>query len=74
MGDQVIDVLCYSGFSYAERPEAILWQGKKINIKQCVQSRHTPDGKSFEVILENGWKVQLHYLEKEDRWIVSGII
>lgn len=73
MGDQVVEVQCYSGFAYAERPLSILWHGYRIEVIRCLQSQFTPEGKAFDVLLVNGWKVHLRYLNCEDHWIAEGI-
>jgi len=73
MGDQVVEVACYSGAAYAERPQALLWHGYKIEVTSCIQSQFTPEGKVFDVILANGWKIHLRYSFREDHWIAEGI-
>jgi hypothetical protein len=73
MGDQIVEVACYSGAFYAERPEAIFWHGNCFSISRCLRSQTTPIGKSFEVILDNGWQVQLQYLNQQDLWTASGL-
>ena len=73
MGDQVVEVDCYSGTSYAERPKALIWQGQKIKVTQIFSSRFTPGSKVFEVILENGWTLTLQYIIQADHWTASGL-
>jgi hypothetical protein len=73
MVDQVVEVDCYSGASYAERPKALLWRGEKIRVSQVLQSQQNPDARSFEVLLENGLVVRLHYLISNDRWLAGGL-
>jgi hypothetical protein len=72
MGDQIVEVDCYSGSTYAERPQAVIWHGKRIPIKRCLQSQQTPRGKLFDVLLEDDRIVRLLYLINEEHWIVSG--
>ena len=68
MGDQVIEVLCYAGIEYAERPLALLWQGKEIKVIQVLSAGITPDGKTFMVLLENGWQLNLRYQQSTQSW------
>jgi len=51
----------------------LLWQGKTFQISRCLRSQQMPAGKSFDVILENGWAVQLQYLYNENCWTASGL-
>jgi hypothetical protein len=73
MGDQVVEVDCYSGASYGERPKAIIWHSTKIVVSQVLSSQLSPDGKVFEVKLENGWTVTLRYFSQIDHWTASGL-
>jgi hypothetical protein len=73
MGDQVVEVACYSGSSYAERPQKLFWQGNEFQITRWLRSQQIPAGRSFDVILENGWTIQLKYLYNENHWIASSL-
>jgi hypothetical protein len=73
MGDQVVEVDCYSGASYAERPRALIFHGNKIEVSQILCSQLTPGSKVFKVILENGWTVTLQYSLQADHWTASGL-
>jgi hypothetical protein len=73
MGDQVVKVACYSGYAYAERPIAMFWCGNRYPISRCLRSQFTPNGKSFEVILDNGWQIRLEYLNRQDLWTANGL-
>jgi hypothetical protein len=72
MGDQVVEVACYSGASYAERPEAVIWRGQRLSIARILKDQITPTGKSFNVILDNGWSIRLQYLNQQTQWIAFG--
>jgi hypothetical protein len=73
MGDQVVEVQCYSGASYAERPIALIWQGSQYKISSVLSSQFTPSGKRFEVVLENGCTISLYYQTNSDLWTASGL-
>lgn len=73
MGDQVVDVECYSGASYAERPLVLFWRGERYPVSSVLSSQVTPGGKRFDVELENGWTVSLIYRSQIDQWTASGL-
>lgn len=73
MGDQVVSVECYSGISYADRPRAIYWQGKRLEITHILGSQLAPDSKLFEVVLENGTSIKLRYWFQSELWTASGL-
>jgi hypothetical protein len=74
MGDQVtVQVECYSGSAYAERPEALFWQGTRIKILKILKTWRTPDGKAFTVELETGSVATLFYNEQIDTWTTSAL-
>jgi hypothetical protein len=72
MGDQVVDVTCYSGETYAERPLNVLWQGNQLSVIKILREQLCPGYKSFDVILDNGWKVELQYHFGDDLWKALG--
>jgi hypothetical protein len=73
LGDQVVEVACYSGSAYAERPQKLFWQGNEFLITRCLRSQQIPAGMSFDVILENGCAVHLQFLYNENCWTASGL-
>ena len=65
-----VHVECYSGSRYAERPIAMLWQGKRLEIRQVLNSWRTPDGPGFDVVFGDERKFRLLYHEKCDTWSI----
>lgn len=70
---KTVPVECYSGSRYAERPTAVSWQGKRLEIRQVLQSWRTPDGPSFDVLVGDGRNFRLMYGERCDSWTVIHI-
>ena len=67
---KTVHVECYSGSRYAERPTAVHWQGKRLEIRQVLHSWRTPDGPGFDVVVDDERKFRLLYDEKYDRWSI----
>ncbi|MCD6473021.1 hypothetical protein J7K55_07950 [Candidatus Aerophobetes bacterium] len=63
-----IYVECYSGYKYADRPEAFVWKGKRYRIKNILKRWREEQGEFFIVEVEEGEKYTISYNEKEDRW------
>lgn len=67
---KIVHVECYSGSRYAERPIAVHWQGKRLEIRQVLNSWRTPDGPAFVVLVGDGRNFRLLYDERCDSWTV----
>ena len=63
-------VECYSGYTYAQEPVAIVWQGCRHPIAQVQRRWRTPEGPAFAVITETGELFQVQYIETEHCWTV----
>lgn len=65
--DQV-EVSCYSGYKYGERPYSFLWRGKVLKVA-CVEKEWLePEGRFFRVLTEDEDVYELCYNEMEDQW------
>jgi len=63
-------VECHAGYTYAERPTALLWGDKRLSVIEIMEWRHTPDGKYFQVRTEDDLALILIYNEFFDTWQV----
>ena len=61
-------VECHSGYTYAERPSAIRWEGKRLTIETVEQAWRVPGGRRFRVRTEDGRVFELFYGELYDEW------
>ena len=68
-----LKVICYSGYTYAERPESFIWQGNKYGIKEIEKEWLEPGEKYFQVRTENNKLFRLCYNEADDKWSMIGI-
>jgi len=64
-------VLCHSGYEYAQRPIAFQWEGEQLAITQVKGEWKTPDGKLFRVLTEGDQVFELHYNSLKDKWYIQ---
>jgi hypothetical protein len=63
-------VECHSDYTYAERPIAVRWQGRRLEI-QAIEARwRVPGGHGFRVRTEDDQILELFYAELYDEWRV----
>jgi hypothetical protein len=61
-------VECHSGYTYAERPTALRWQGERLEIDEIQQRWRVPGGLCFRVLVRDGRVFELFYGELYDEW------
>lgn len=66
--DVNLQVRCYAGYSYPERPVAFVWQGRPYEIEQILHRRRDPGGLHFRVRTREGEQFELSYQPVQDRW------
>lgn len=64
-------VECHSGFEYAERPTALLWEGQRLEITGILAQWRIPGGKRFRVRVADGREFELFYGELYDEWRIN---
>lgn len=64
-------VECYSGASYAERPTALTWQGRRLVIEEIERAWREPTGPAFRVRTMDGRRFELRYDESRDKWTIN---
>jgi len=63
-------VICRSDSHYAERPVAIVWQGRQLGILAILDRWRTPDGRWFRVVAGDDGIFELFYNEQWDEWSI----
>ncbi len=66
-------VECHSGFTYAERPIALQWEGDRLEIEQIEDSWRIPGGRRFRVRVQDGRVFELFYGELYDEWRIHAL-
>lgn len=61
-------VECHSGYTYAERPISLQWQGEKLAISEILETWRIPGGRKFRVVTEDERAFELFYGELYDEW------
>lgn len=63
-------VECHSGYTYAERPTALFYDGQRLPIVEIEARWRIPGGRKFRVRVEDGRIFELFYGELYDEWRV----
>ena len=66
--NSAVNVECHSGYTYAERPTAFVWRGRRYQIAQILKQWRTPDGPAFQVMTPDDSRFTLSYDESKDIW------
>jgi hypothetical protein len=61
-------VECHSGYTYAERPIALQWEGERLEIEEIEAQWRIPGGRRFRVRVIDGRVFELFYGELYDEW------
>jgi hypothetical protein len=63
-------VECRSEIAYAERPVALIWEGKRLLVSEVLLSSRIPEGMRFRVRTEDEQVFELVYDQARDTWLV----
>jgi len=74
MGLDKIIVKCYSGYTYAERPQSFLWQGVEYTVEETEKEWREPGGRHFQVCTGDNKLFQLCYNEAEEQWSIMELV
>ena len=66
----VVQVQCYSGHTYAERPMSFIWQGVVHEVREVEKEWQAPGEKHFRVRVDCGSSAELCYDVQKDEWRV----
>jgi len=68
-------VECYSGTTYADRPTALWWEGRRFVIQSILARWRTPGEVCFrvETVEPDARRLELFYSEVEDEWRVVDV-
>jgi hypothetical protein len=64
-------VECHSGYTYAQRPTAIHWEGQRCRVDAIMSEHNTPQGKNFRVRAVNGDIFTLLFDYKDKTWKIE---
>jgi hypothetical protein len=63
-----VQVHCYSGYNYAERPDSFLWQGELHRVQGIEKDWREPGERHFHIRTEDNKFLELCYNESKDEW------
>jgi hypothetical protein len=61
-------VECHSGYTYAERPVALRWEGERLEIAELLSGWRVPDGVCFRVCTRDERVFELCYHQQHATW------
>ena len=61
-------VECHSGFTYADKPVALSWENRRLEITGITAQWRSPQGCHFRVRTSNGQEFELSYREEDNEW------
>lgn len=64
-------VECHSGYTYAQRPVAVWWQGERVSVAHLDAEWRLPQGRGFCLHTHDGSVFALTYSELNDSWQVE---
>lgn len=72
MESRAVDpVECRSDRDYADRPLALTWEGRRLEIAEILASWRGPGEKGFRVKTTDGQAFELAYRELPDEWHIQ---
>ncbi len=74
MAERQVLVICYSGYTYAERPVSLVWDGIEHKVKEIEKEWQEPGARLFQVLTEDGRLFVLSYNERGDEWSAFEIV
>jgi hypothetical protein len=63
-----LKVKCYSGHTYAERPQSFFWEGVEYKVEEIKKAWQEPGERHFQVRTKDNKLFQLCYHEIEKQW------
>jgi putative sterol carrier protein len=64
-------VECHSGFTYADRPVGLTWEGHRLEIVQILAEWRTPEKNHFRVRTNDSREFELAYSHATDEWQIE---
>jgi hypothetical protein len=64
-------VECHSGFTYADRPVALIWEGRRLEILQVLAEWRVTEEKHFRVRAAGGRIFELAYSQATEQWQIQ---
>ena len=69
-----VQVQCYSGHTYAERPDSFLWQGELHRVQRIEREWLEPGERHFRIRTGENKLFELCYNESKDEWLLKELV
>ena len=69
-----LEVRCYSGHTYAERPESFRWRGVEYLIEEIEEAWREPGKRCFRVIVGDNKRFKLCYNVAKEQWSLNELV
>jgi len=69
-----LKVNCYSGHTYAERPESFEWQDTQYEVEEIEKAWQEPGERHFRVRTHDNKTFDLRYSELEKQWSLTEVL
>ena len=69
-----LEVRCYSGHTYPERPVSFSWEGVEHKVQTIEREWQEPGQRRFRVRTEDGSSFELCYNMQQDQWSLTEFI
>ncbi len=66
-----MQVQCHSGYTYAERPDAFVFQSAAYKVEKVEKEWREPGERHFRVRTQDNKLFELCYNEQKDEWSLS---
>ena len=68
-----LEVRCYSGYTYAQRPESFTWRGVEYQVEEIERAWQEPAQRCFQVRTQDNKLFKLCYNEVEREWWLTEV-
>ena len=68
MIEEMVDVACYAGSRYPQRPLRVTWRGAEREVLAVEREWQEPRRRCYLVRLEGDRLLRLSYYERNERW------
>ena len=73
MIEEMVDVACYAGSRYPQRPLRVTWRGAERDVLAVEREWQEPRRRCYLVRLEGDRLLRLSYYERNHRWTAAEV-
>jgi len=73
MIEEMVDVACYAGSRYPQRPQRVTWRGDEHKVLAVKREWQEPRRRCYLVRLQGPRLLRLSYYERNDRWTATAV-